>query len=391
MEHGGVLNCISNDGNTLISDDKYIWSQGRWLYIMSELIARRSLLRPSDYEKVLQSAELTAAFLIEHSFDSKGQSVFITERDGSWIRNPDGEYHMSVYADCFIIIGLASYASVTGCSKSRDTVLFLIRSLEERVADGHMPTAPYGIPEGFESHGIPMILSNVFGTAAGMLESFREDSSALREHQQRCISYILSRFYDTELGLVHEYWSAPGNDDTLLCRHINPGHVLEDAWFWLDGFESRHEVPVYSDRISSIIKDTYYLAWDREYGGLLRFIDENGGKPCGRLIGDGYEELVLSTWDMKLWWPHSEMLYLFLRMYSITGDKEYIQMYETVRGYSFSVFPSPDNGEWNQIRTRDGSPEDRVVALPVKDPFHILRDFIRIIDLAEVAYADNEC
>ena len=51
--------------------------------------------------------------------------------------------------------------------------------------------------------------------------------------------------------------------------------------------------------------------------------------------------------------------------------------------YSFSTFPSTNNGEWVQIRDRKGEPIDKVVALPVKDPFHIMRDFLKIIKLEE--------
>ena len=29
------------------------------------------------------------------------------------------------------------------------------------------------------------------------------------------------------------------------------------------------------------------------------------------------------------------------------------------------------------------SPQDKLVALPVKDPFHILRDFIKVVELYE--------
>ena len=38
-------------------------------------------------------------------------------------------------------------------------------------------------------------------------------------------------------------------------------------------------------------------------------------------------------------------------------------------------------GEWIQIRDRQGKPEEKVVALPVKDPFHITRAYLHIIDL----------
>ena len=44
----------------------------------------------------------------------------------------------------------------------------------------------------------------------------------------------------------------------------------------------------------------------------------------------------------------------------------------------------PEIREWVQIRKRDGSPQDKVVALPVKDPFHITRNLILILELLYV-------
>jgi N-acylglucosamine 2-epimerase len=56
-----------------------------------------------------------------------------------------------------------------------------------------------------------------------------------------------------------------------------------------------------------------------------------------------------------------------------------------VHEYTFRVFPNPDQGigEWIQIRDREGAPESKVVALPVKDPFHITRNLILIVDLLQ--------
>jgi N-acylglucosamine 2-epimerase len=47
------------------------------------------------------------------------------------------------------------------------------------------------------------------------------------------------------------------------------------------------------------------------------------------------------------------------------------------------VFPQPDSaiGEWIQIRDRRGEPLDIVVALPVKDPYHIARNLIQALEL----------
>ena len=96
-----------------------------------------------------------------------------------------------------------------------------------------------------------------------------------------------------------------------------------------------------------------------------------------------YENLISSTGDMKLWWPHSEMLYLYRKLYVLTKDKDFDNYYKMAFDYSFSTFPSTNNGEWVQIRDRRGKPVDKVVALPVKDPFHIMRDFLKIIKLEE--------
>ena len=36
-ENGGYSNCFDNEGRNLISKDKYTWSQGRFVWILSKL------------------------------------------------------------------------------------------------------------------------------------------------------------------------------------------------------------------------------------------------------------------------------------------------------------------------------------------------------------------
>jgi N-acylglucosamine 2-epimerase len=45
------------------------------------------------------------------------------------------------------------------------------------------------------------------------------------------------------------------------------------------------------------------------------------------------------------------------------------------------TFPAGPGEEWIQVRRRDGSPLDATVALPVKDPFHIARSFLLLVEL----------
>jgi N-acylglucosamine 2-epimerase len=92
---------------------------------------------------------------------------------------------------------------------------------------------------------------------------------------------------------------------------------------------------------------------------------------------------MLDTWDTKIWWPHAEALYATLLAYKVTGDAAFDSMHSQLFDYVFLTFPNPDRaiGEWIQIRDRQGAPLDKCVALPVKDPYHILQDVLLMIEL----------
>lgn len=172
----------------------------------------------------------------------------------------------------------------------------------------------------------------------------------------------------------------------LLGQHMNPGHTLEDMWFLLDAMEileDRTMLPA----IARIAQKAFRLGWDPQWGGLYHFVGVNGWQPSGQ---DGEEEeptvqLVRSDWGSKLWWVHAEALYTSLRLYLETGDRAFRETHRAVGEYTFRVFPNPDPEirEWIQIRDRMGRPMDKVVALPVKDPYHIIRSLILMIEALE--------
>lgn len=380
-ERGGIYTCISNDGEKLISKDKFIWSQGRWLYILSSLLEMNNEFKYLDYDEISQNAYKTASFLTNHSFDSDYRTVFLTKEDGTWVKDSEGDYYSSIYADAFSVLGLSAYSKITRNREIGETAERIMASMLERVKKGEYKTAPYEIPTTYNSHGIPMILLSTLHEVALMKESFHENAEEIREEEKKQLDLIFSLHFESETNLIREYVSSSPDYSLLLDRHINPGHILEDAWFWIESMERDGTINENLDRVSNIIKKTFSLAWDEEYGGLLRFVDREGGKPKGKSFGSSYENLVNDTWDMKLWWAHSEMLYLFLKMYDLTGYDEYLSFYKKVEDYVFSTFPSPINNEWIQIRDRKGRAIDKVVALPVKDPFHILRDFLKIVRL----------
>ena len=91
----------------------------------------------------------------------------------------------------------------------------------------------------------------------------------------------------------------------------------------------------------------------------------------------------LADWGGKLWWVHSEALYTTLRCYLETGDEAFWQWHTRVFDYAYATFPQTDAEvrEWVQIRDRDGAPMNKVVALPVKDPYHVIRTLALLLEL----------
>jgi N-acylglucosamine 2-epimerase len=129
--------------------------------------------------------------------------------------------------------------------------------------------------------------------------------------------------------------------------------------------------------------------WDAEFGGLPQFQHVQGELPRGKVRkeneGDHMLREITENWSNKLWWVHSEALYSLILSYEHTKDPWFLETYWKYHEYVFRTFPNPDRkvGEWIQIRDRKGVPEDKVVALPVKDPYHITRAFMLLVKSLE--------
>jgi len=382
-EYGGILNCINNRGDELLSDQKFTWSQGRWLWVLSRIymLAKEGHLPKVDFRSLEPLMKHTFTFLAEKSvYGPNDICCYLLTRDGKkLVDGRTGRYDASIYADCFALIGVAQYAKAVGCQTAQQLAHRLYHSITKRIEENSFLTEPYPIPEGYQIHGIPMILVNTVQEYMDMCSSFGLDIQEPMDYARKKVLFILEEAYNGT-GLIREHISENGMD-YLLDRHINPGHTLEDLWFLTEFLEKYGGLEEYLPRLSKIAKTMFQLGWDPEFGGLLRFVDCQGGRPRGISSGSPYEQLIQETWDMKLWWPHSEILYLWPYLYSITGDPEFEKLYQQSYDYVFTTFPNQELGEWIQIRQRDGSPQDKLVALPVKDPFHILRNFIKIVEL----------
>ncbi len=397
-EFGGYLNCFDNKGERLVSHDKYTWSQGRFLWMFSRLATTKApLFNDGERSSFLDLARSGYDFLRKHCLmgEDDYRCVFLMERDGR--PKKVGAYDtldMSIYADCFVIIGMAAYSIA---SNNRDAYEFgknIYLSAINRVQSGFFNTLPYPLDPKYRAHGIPMILTNVakelYLAALGFDKEF---ANSLLNDMDMTARDVVDNFMDKD-HLVHEVISRENKPvKGLLGQHLNPGHSIEDSWFIHDAAELLN-MPDLDRAAAMIMKESFWRGWDQRYGGILHFVNLDGDPLAFECGDENMEEptvaLVKGGWGDKLWWVHSETLYASLLFYFTTGDEEYMDIHNIAFEYVFSHFPNPGpEGEWIQILTRLGEPQEKVVALPVKDPFHITRNLLLICELLNSQMENN--
>ncbi len=383
-KRGGVFTCFDNSGKTLQSTDKYTWSQGRFVWLMARLakLARAGLI-PDNSERYLSIAKNCVRFLRQHAFLENGRVTYLLDAEGVPKRlNPDLPFASSMFADCFVILGFAEYAAISKDKALVDFTLEAYWPIAAQMKTGNAPSEPYPIPHGCTAHSFPMIMLNVSQTLGTCLRELEHDASTIVEKDSQVfLEQILG--YIADDGSIVEVKCEHGAD-SLLNRHRNPGHALESMWFVMHEAIRLKRQDIL-DRCTRVIKRSFELGWDKDYGGLLRFVDRDGGRPQGQVSGNRMEQLILDTWDTKLWWPHSEALYTLLLAHELSGETSFLDLYQEMHSYVFTTFPNPDQtvGEWIQIRNRQGQTLNKVVALPVKDPFHIIRNTLLVLELLE--------
>ena len=184
-----------------------------------------------------------------------------------------------------------------------------------------------------------------------ILDNFR------RPDRQACVEY---------LQLDNTPCPAP------LGTYMGPGHGIETAWFQLENLRGRSDLLTKRlPAILDIMRWSFEKGWDEEFGGLYLGVDIDGG------------QAYLDNADTKIWWPHCEALCGSLLAFEVSGESWCIDWYNRTHDYASSHFPDRKHGEWTQRLDRQGKRIETVVALPVKDPFHLPRAVIYAIEILE--------
>jgi N-acylglucosamine 2-epimerase len=402
QENGGFFTCFNNTGDVLKSKHKYIWSQGRFLWMLGRLVyAFQGYTSDKNLEEIREAAERGARFLRQYSrlangncawvVDEKGRPI-LTNRDGSIKQAVAGdEYDLGIAADEFLIYGMGEFSRAANSREYFDFALDLFDSVLERLSSGEFKSFPHDKPAGFKPHGKSMIMLETAQELADIARFF-DDPAAERIEKIALdsLTETLSVFVKHDLEVLIEAVKDDNSTayEEMLGSYFNPGHSLEDAWFIMH-FANRIKDQEALRAGTEIVRWMTSKGWDEEYGGLPQFLHLYGGMPRGTVADRNKNDHMIvelaKNWSNKLWWVHSEALYALILAYEHTGDSWFMNTYWKFHEYVFKTFPNPnkDVGEWIQIRDRQGRPEDKVVALPVKDPYHITRAFMHLVKSLE--------
>ena len=345
---GALNNCLAEDG-TVLSKDRYIWSQGRALWTFSAMYNR-----VEQKQEYLDMAHGLFRYLCAIGPGEDGKWNYRYDENGRMLDND-----ISIYVDGFVLAGMTEYYLATGNERALELALAGFESTWARICSpGSYRVAPYVIPEGTMTHGVHMIFSFFYeqlGKAAG-----RED---IRAVAHRLALEVLEKFYVEEKDAILEFVTTDGQFiDRPEGRACVPGHAMECMWFLITLFEERGEAENIQ-KCCRLIRRHLELAWDEQRGGLRLALDI-----------DGKEPVFWQKATYKPWWVQCEALVATAYAYKHTKDPWYLDMHQKVQDYAFAHYPN-GYGDWYNWLQEDGSIGESA-ALPVKDPFHLPRALI---------------
>ena len=345
-KYGGFFNHLDQDG-TILNTDKSVWVLGRFTWLMALLY--NSVEKRPEW---LNTSRNGIEFIEKYCFDTDGRMFFELTRDGRPLRK-----RRYVYAETFGVIAFAEYARAAKDEKRLERAKKLYKLLIRYYQNPDLlPPKIYPQTRQVKSHAMPMILlattQQIRKTGNNSLYEEIIDSS-LKEIFEDFMRYDEKALLET-VGRNGERLDSPEG------RCLNPGHAIETSWFIME--EGRHRNDKNLIEKGCIILDwSLDRGWDKEYGGILYFVDVEG-KPC-----EQYEH------DMKLWWPHNEALYACLLAHYLTGQKKYEDWYEKIHEWAYSHFPDKKNGEWFKYLHRDGTISSTVKGSRWEGSFHLPR------------------
>ncbi len=355
-QRGGFL-CELNDDGSVAADEKFIWYQGRAIWIYAFLY--NEFGRDARW---LEIARRTRDFMLKHMYAGEGRWFEKVRADGQLIEG----LGRNVYGWLFAAAGLGEYYLSTGNEEdwalARQSILAAMQAYDAPTYCDTHTTLHTGLDipsEGLRSQGHSMVL---IGLLTRLLA--RRPDARLEELAVQHADCILNRFWNPDYGIQNEYLGHDYGRLKGAAQHMLTGHCVEALWMTMhDALRRKDQSAV--DLCKNRIRRLLEMTWDHVFEGF----------------GDG-NFFVFGTdkqsrgpqFEVKTMWAHCEAMVASLSVLEVTGEVWAQQWYERLRTYTLRTMPVTEHGVWRQAVDRYGKDLKRVgVSANRKDNFHQAR------------------
>jgi len=355
-ESGGFM-CELNSDGAVVNDEKYIWYQGRGIWVYSFLYNNFG-----RDKRFLEIAVKSYEFLIKNMYIGDGKWHESVNRTGKPVASTVAQgSEKDVYGALFAAAGLIEFYRATG----NEEIIKLAKTSIRSSVMAYEDLDYEGIKiDGIESKGlrsqghsfmIVWILNNLL--------SFHEDQS-LEELIDEHVNHLMTHFWNADYGIVneilfHDYSRVPGYDQVMFA-----GHSLEALWMVLAESLRRNDKQLFKtckQRIRRIIE----MNWDYVFDGW-----------CTQHYHVFNSELKCQgpDYDLKVMWAHCELLVATMMVLELTGEIWAIEWYERARDYCIRKMANTGCGIWREAVDRFGRDKKRPgISIYRKDNFHQIR------------------
>ena len=278
--YGGVYTCLDRTGK-VYSTDKSVWMQGRCGWMFAHMCHVYGVK-----QEWLDASKSCLDFMEAHCInrDAGNRMYFTVTEDGKPLRQ-----RRYFFSEAFYASANAEYYGVTGDKECLERARRAYNLYWDLSHGGKDPVGmgPKTIPEtrSGRSFGQPMIILNVISI---LLRVDPEHKAEYEDRAQQCVDEIFKYFVKPDLKCLLENVAPDGTARLNYTegRTVNPGHDIEGVWFILEHARRTGDTGLIP-KAAQIFDWAIDLGWDKEYGGLLYFVD------CLGLPPEAYEH------DMK--------------------------------------------------------------------------------------------
>ncbi|MBT4485441.1 MAG: hypothetical protein HOC71_17380 [Candidatus Latescibacteria bacterium] len=338
-ELGGFM-CELYDNGSVQNDEKYIWYQGRGVWVYSFLYNNFG-----KDPRWLAVAKKSRDFMVKHMHAGNGMWHEAVNRSGKVMKSSGQGTSEDIYGAMFAATGLAEYYKAAGKEEDIELAKTSILTSAKRYNDpDYGGVRLSGYPKrGLRSQGHSFMM---VWTLTQLL-NFHDDpllDELAREH----LDHIMNSFWNPDYGISNEILEHDYSRISSIEKRTSPGHTIETQWMAM--YEAIRigngtAFNILKTRVRRILE----MSWDYIFEGMgdtMYHVFAGSDHPAGPVF------------EVKTMWAHCEILIACMTILEYTGDVWAKEWYERARGFTLRAMTT-DHGVWRQAVDRFGEDKKR--------------------------------